>query len=292
VTSSKAAAGDRRAPWYDLTEPLLRYHLQYREDRGKPLRLIVEFLRGLYSRERLLDELADARPDSAVERHLQRALYEEDSWFARGALDEPKELLASLRTWMLAEQATFNDIAVILEAVLVAALGISSKRAVPLHLKQVVADAIAVQSGANEPWDKLDASLKTLRRREWSDDEDEALAVFEFICSARGDKKIFKFDGDCAAFLERRISPPALMLRQMQAWLLGHRGQPQAALAALNDILDDVDGSDRVARIRSQPLVEQVARDNPGGEDTADLLAPIDQFIAEETSETAARSGP
>lgn len=58
VTSSKAQTGDRRASWYDLTEPLLRYHLQYREDRGKPLRLIVEFLRGFYSRQRLLDSSA------------------------------------------------------------------------------------------------------------------------------------------------------------------------------------------------------------------------------------------
>ncbi|WP_445168813.1 MarR family transcriptional regulator [Mycolicibacterium sp. Dal123E01] len=33
VTSAKAETGDRRASWYDLTEPLLRYHLQYREGR-------------------------------------------------------------------------------------------------------------------------------------------------------------------------------------------------------------------------------------------------------------------
>ena len=68
VTSTKAESGDRRASWYDLTEPLLRYHLQYREDRGKPLRLIVEFLRGFYSRERLLDELgwSTSKPHSTT----------------------------------------------------------------------------------------------------------------------------------------------------------------------------------------------------------------------------------
>jgi hypothetical protein len=42
VTSTKAADGDQRASWYDLTEPLLRYHLLYREQGGKQLRLIVE----------------------------------------------------------------------------------------------------------------------------------------------------------------------------------------------------------------------------------------------------------
>jgi hypothetical protein len=31
VTSSKASDGDRRTSWYDLTEPLLRYHLRYRD---------------------------------------------------------------------------------------------------------------------------------------------------------------------------------------------------------------------------------------------------------------------
>jgi hypothetical protein len=31
VTSSKAADGDRRTSWYDLTDPLLRYHLRYRD---------------------------------------------------------------------------------------------------------------------------------------------------------------------------------------------------------------------------------------------------------------------
>jgi hypothetical protein len=42
VTSTKAADGDQRASWYDLTEPLLRYHLLYREAGGQQLRLIVE----------------------------------------------------------------------------------------------------------------------------------------------------------------------------------------------------------------------------------------------------------
>lgn len=45
VVASKAPAGDRRATWYDLTDPLLRYHLQYREERGQAVRLIVDRLR-------------------------------------------------------------------------------------------------------------------------------------------------------------------------------------------------------------------------------------------------------
>lgn len=42
VTSSKAADGDRRASWYDLTDPLLRYHLHYRDDRAALDRVLAE----------------------------------------------------------------------------------------------------------------------------------------------------------------------------------------------------------------------------------------------------------
>lgn len=85
VTSSKARDGDQRTSWYDLTEPLLRYHLQYRDDRRKPLRLIVEFLRAggapgeggpldhvdpqlRPAIERLLGEIACPAHESAPER--------------------------------------------------------------------------------------------------------------------------------------------------------------------------------------------------------------------------------
>jgi DNA-binding MarR family transcriptional regulator len=34
VVSAKASTGDRRTSWYDLTEPLLRHHLRYRDNGG------------------------------------------------------------------------------------------------------------------------------------------------------------------------------------------------------------------------------------------------------------------
>jgi hypothetical protein len=246
VASSKAPTGDRRASWYDLTEPLLRYHLQYREDRGKPLRLIVEFLRGFYSRQRLLDELADATPDSPVERHLQHALYSQSNWFARGALDQPKALLGSVRTWMVDEEEALSNIATILDAVLTAALEISSRRVVPRRLEQIVADAVAVQSNFHTFEDKVGASLQNLRLRDWEDDADDALSVFEFLCSARGDSPYKLDDDQCAALRERHISTPALVLRYVMASALRLDGKVDEALAALDDILDDIDGADRV----------------------------------------------
>jgi hypothetical protein len=45
VSSSKAPDGDRRTSWYDITDPLLRHWLQYREGHPEPLRRLVERLR-------------------------------------------------------------------------------------------------------------------------------------------------------------------------------------------------------------------------------------------------------
>lgn len=248
VTSSKAPTGDRRATWYDLTEPLLRYHLQYREDRGKPLRLIVEFLRGFYSRERLLAELAEAVPDSPVERHLQHALDDRNNWFAAAGLnDDPTSLVATVRTWMIDKQQSLSDIAVVLDAILAAALEISYTRPVAKHLKHIVADAIAAQTNAATIEDKVRASLLRLRLREWDDDAGDALSVFEFLCSAqRGGVRALD-DQQFAALRERHISKPALMLRMLMAWALRHEGQADDALSAVDDILDDIDGVDGVA---------------------------------------------
>lgn len=245
VSSSKAKSGDRRASWYDLTEPLLRYHLQYREDRGKPLRLIVEFLRGFYSRERLLDELADAVPDSPVERHLQHALDDQNNWFARGALSNPRALLASARTWMVDGQKALSDIAIVLEAIVAAALELSPRRMVPQHLEQIVADALAVQTNWHALDEKVHASLQNLRLKEWDDEADDALSVFEFLCSADGDGP-YTLGDQCAALRERHISAPALMLRCAMAFGLKINGRLDEALAALDDLLDDIDGADRV----------------------------------------------
>jgi hypothetical protein len=44
VRKQKAASGDQRKTWYELREPLLRLHLQYRENHGEPLRAIVDAL--------------------------------------------------------------------------------------------------------------------------------------------------------------------------------------------------------------------------------------------------------
>ena len=57
------AGGDRRMTYWELREPLMRLCLDVKQSRGKPLRMVVEFLRAWYG-SRLLDELARL-PDSA-----------------------------------------------------------------------------------------------------------------------------------------------------------------------------------------------------------------------------------
>ena len=52
------ASGDARMSYWELREPLMRLCLDVKQARGKPLRMVVEFLRAWYG-PRLLDELVD-----------------------------------------------------------------------------------------------------------------------------------------------------------------------------------------------------------------------------------------
>jgi tetratricopeptide (TPR) repeat protein len=61
--SEEIAEGDARLSYWELREPLMRLCLDVKQARGKPLRMVVEFLRAWYG-PRLLDELA-ALPPSA-----------------------------------------------------------------------------------------------------------------------------------------------------------------------------------------------------------------------------------
>ena len=55
--STKRRRRRRRMSFWELREPLMRLCLDVKQSRGKPLRMVVEFLRAWYG-PRLLDELA------------------------------------------------------------------------------------------------------------------------------------------------------------------------------------------------------------------------------------------
>lgn len=59
------ASGDARMSFWELREPLMRLCLDVKQARGKPLRMVVEFLRAWYG-PRLLDELATLSPSARL----------------------------------------------------------------------------------------------------------------------------------------------------------------------------------------------------------------------------------
>ncbi|MFV0307317.1 MAG: AAA family ATPase, partial [Desertimonas sp.] len=101
VRSRKVAGTDRRQSWYELSEPLLRHHLQYRNDRGKRLRLIVDLLCAWFDvgeRRRLYLTAPDGRVSTS---YLAESLANDpgrqyDSAYARRDIDE---LTAEARLW-------------------------------------------------------------------------------------------------------------------------------------------------------------------------------------------------
>lgn len=82
VRRAKPEGADRRTTWYEIREPLLRHHLQYRETRGEPLRVIVDFLRSWYSTEEHRRHLATVPAASLAERYIREAL-RDDPWMRR-----------------------------------------------------------------------------------------------------------------------------------------------------------------------------------------------------------------
>lgn len=257
VTSSKSPE-DRRSTWYDLSEPLLRYQLQYREERGKPLRLIVEFLRAFHSRDQLLEELGTVTPESQVERHLQVALNDPDRWFANGTPRGPTHLLTNTRAWIADENAAISDVGIVLEAVLTAAQGSPSPRTAPPHLERVIRKAVEAQSNLDTTREKIAASMRSVRAAEWSDDADDALSVFELVwATSDGSADFPSLASNFAALRERRLSPPALMLRAFMIEAYSLSGQPDRAIAALDEILDDVEGVARVSESNRRLLWRQ-----------------------------------
>jgi hypothetical protein len=238
VTSAKARDGDKRASWYDVTEPLLRYHLQYREERGKPLRLIVEFLRGFYSAERLMAELAEAKPDSPLERHLQRALLRRDElWSPRAISGDADDVLTGLRLWIGDDTQDISRIGVALESVMCAAYERPPRRAAPGGLEQLVTSAAKATSESDgHGLQRLHHGLAVLADYSWTDVEEDTLLAFRIFLDT-GDPDRLDQLANCDAVRKRRISGPALFLRHMSALL----ADGDTALRQLNDILDDLE---------------------------------------------------
>lgn len=248
VTSSKAESGDRRASWYDLTEPLLRYHLQYREDRGKPLRLIVEFLRGFYSAERMMTELAAATADSPLERHLQIALRGSDPFRSPDTDDSDfTMLIARLRVWIADEEHDLASLATVLESVACAAVRRQPERPLPDELRAVTTAAVAaVDATAGSAADRLQAGMNVVAGQKWPVDAVDARIWIELLWGTDDfEEKAAKLEAS-PAVQQRRTTDLAIAQRILLARTRAHLRGPsggQQARETLDDLLDDLDST-------------------------------------------------
>jgi hypothetical protein len=86
VRGTKQSGTDQRTTWYEVREPLLRHHVQYRSATGEPLAFVVGFLRAWFSTDELAMCLGRLESDSPADRHVRAAL-------AEGLADELKTVL-------------------------------------------------------------------------------------------------------------------------------------------------------------------------------------------------------
>lgn len=103
VRRRKLDGTDQRATWYEIREPMLRHHLQYRSAGSDNLQMIVGFLREWYSLTERRQHLASATPHSIAEEYLVDAIASDQlriTTARRYENRDPRELLADARTWL------------------------------------------------------------------------------------------------------------------------------------------------------------------------------------------------
>ncbi|ADB53273.1 hypothetical protein Cwoe_4861 [Conexibacter woesei DSM 14684] len=102
VRRTKLPGTDQRTTWYEIREPMLRHHLQYRDSDGELLNVIVSFLRDWYSIAEQRERLALADPGSIDEDYFRGAM----RWSVATTIDslfgdtDPIALLAGARGWL------------------------------------------------------------------------------------------------------------------------------------------------------------------------------------------------
>lgn len=110
VRAEKLPVVDRRQTWYQLREPMLRHHFQWRATDGKPLRLIVMLLRGWYDPAERRRRLVNATAGSDAEADLPASLADQpqNDPTVRGRVQDPARLSAEAKTWILGDDALYT----------------------------------------------------------------------------------------------------------------------------------------------------------------------------------------
>ena len=222
VKATKAAGGDRRKSWYELREPLLRHHLQYRDSRGEPLRVIVEVLRGWYSPQERRQQLAHADRGSVVERFLSFTMVSDppsrsDIAYATRDVDG---LMAEVRCWRLGTSTSAVvgsvDLAEQIE------LAISQARTAP-EANPTEAVGQGLIALLREPWSDRDRHVLELISTCWKGHTDPAAASQRLAA-------LGPFDS---------ADPLGHAIREEVAYWTGEAGDPATARDLLTDLLPD-----------------------------------------------------
>jgi len=176
VRGSKWPGTDQRTTWYELREPLLRHHLQYRNSRGGTLDLIVTILRAWYTTAERTNMLSAPTLGLRAATYLAQSILNEAPYLslANYSDQDVSGLIAGVRMWKYRrddERAGSPALAEAIEEVCRSAeLGLS-------HQKRD--DVLRVGQDTQEAAKRVGAALHRLQRLTWSIDERSVLSLIE-----------------------------------------------------------------------------------------------------------------
>jgi len=244
VRGTKVPGTDRRTTWYELREPLLRHHLQYRDAHGEPLRLIVEILHSWYSYSERRRYLAMAEPSSVAERHLVSTFVadpparSDEPWLER----DSDELLVEARLWMQGGEregriAGSSALGSAIEAIVLTAractgAGASSgpmqRRSGFATLDEMVATAVRNQGG--DLSDRVGAGLRALITTPHSAHDADMLLLLSSCWDGRANPQAAR--DQLSAMIDRRAGLNdrlTMIARAEHAFWVGDAGDAAAA---------------------------------------------------------------
>jgi len=157
VRGRKVEGLDQRSTWYELREPMLRHHFQYRQGGTEPLALVVEVLRAWYDPEVRQQFLINAPADSLQERYPTEAMsLDGPRGFHAAYLDRNiDDLLAEARGWIVGTTPTAGsaDAGAVIEAIVFAVREPNRplpQRAVSAYAEGTIAKALSYDSSKSE----------------------------------------------------------------------------------------------------------------------------------------------
>ena len=251
VRGDKVAGTDRRTTWYELREPLLRHHLQYRDARGEPLRLIVEILQVWYSQQERRRYLAEVEPGSVAERHLVRTFLDgppsrsDAAWADR----DPDALLAEARCWIAgaagaSRLAGSPALGAGVESVVLAARGVPvPNRPVRDQTSEGIAPAVvaattAAERAQGEVADRIGAGLRRLENGAWAQDDADLLILVSTCWEGWSDPASARRELTALVEHRRDLGRLTLAVRAEHAFWTGESGDAATARDLFATLVD------------------------------------------------------